>query len=249
MPGYYLTTDERQIREIQREFHDVRNVLDKGVPPALNRTVENTRQDIVSRLSGANPGLDKMDIHKATKTKKASPRDWSGHVELSGPGVPVGKLDVRLGRQTEVTDIASAKQSAWLFYNVFKPKYGAAAMYSTAYRITRKVYQNITYRVSGVSKSLAGTGAFPIAKRFGRLGIFKRREGFGKRLMEMRGPSLFRMMDENTAMLKAIVDENTRGFERQLEKLNVKHSLTIPRYPLRLMPRYPIRIPELGVSG
>ncbi len=248
---FMLTTDERQVRDLQRELRGVRDVLEREVPPALNRTVENTRQDIVDRMDADLPGVKKTDIRKATKTTKASPTNWSGQVELSGPGVPVAKLDVRLGRKTEVTETASEKQSAWLFYNIFKLKYGAAAVYSTAYRIKRMVHKNITYRVSGQIKSLAGMGAFPMPKRFGRLGIFKRREGFGgirKKLIEMRGPSLFRILDENTVMMRDITRENTKGFERELEKLNERHSLTIPRHPLRLIPRHPIDTTELGVS-
>ncbi len=248
MLGVLLTTDERQVRALQREFNDVPNVLDRVVPPALNRSVEKTRQDIVNRLAAANPGLTRPDIHKATKTKKASPSDWSGQVEMSGHGVPVANLDVRLGGKTEVTSIASEKQSAWLFHNIFKPKYGAAAVYSTAYRIARKVYQNITYRVSGQTKSLAGTGAFPIPKRFGRMGIFERRKGFGgmkEKIREIRGPSLFRILDENTVMMRDITREATRGFERELEKLNERHELLIPRQPLRLFPRQSLT--ELGV--
>ncbi len=245
----FLTTDERQIREIQREFRNVPQVLDREVPEALNRTVEKTQQDIVGRLAADIPGLKKMDIRNATRTKKASARNWSGHVELFGPGVPVGKLDVRLGVKTEVTKIASAKQSAWLFYNVFKPKYGAAAMYSTAYRITRKVYKNITYRVSGRTKSLAGTGAFPMSARFGRKGIFKRRDLFGG-IREMRGPSLFQILDNNKAMLKSIIQENTKGFERELEKLSERHLVYLPRQPQSLhIPRHAIDTTGLGVSG
>ncbi len=249
MVGFMLTTDERQVRDLQRELRGVREVLEREVPPALNRTVAKTRQDIVDRMDADLPGVKKTDIHKATKTTKASPTNWSGQVELSGPGVPVADLDVRLGRQTEVVEIASEKKSAWLFLNVFIPKYGAAAMYSTAYRITRMVHKNITYRVSGQIKSLAGTGAFPMPIKFGRLGIFKRREGFGgigKKLTEMRGPSLFRIMDENKVMLRRITRENTRGFERELEKLSERHALHIPRQPLRLIPRHST---DMGVSG
>ncbi len=118
---FMLTTDERQVRDLQRELRGVRDVLEREVPPALNRTVENTRQDIVDRMDADLPGVRKSDIHSATKTTKASPSDWSGQVELSGPRVPVADLDVRLGTQTELEEIASPRQSAWLFYNIYKP--------------------------------------------------------------------------------------------------------------------------------
>ncbi len=246
MPGFFLTVDERQVRDLQREFRDVQNVLDREVPPAVNRAVENTRQDVVSRMDADLPGVRKMDIHNATKTTKATPANWSGQVEMSGPGVPVGNLDVRLGQPTEVTEIASEKQSAWLFHNVFKPKYGAAAMYSTAYRIKRMVYNNITYRVSGQVKSLAGMGAFPMPAKFGRTGIFKRRKGFGgirEKLTEMRGPSLFDIFDQNTAMMRDIVEENTRRFERDLESMFDGRGVDlIPRIPIK-------RLTDPGVSG
>lgn len=228
----YLTVDEKQVRKLQRDLREVPNVLDKEVPEALNKTIEKTENDIVDRMAAANPGIKKQYIRRASRTTKASPSNWSAEVGLSGPGVPVADLDVRLGRKTEVTEIASKKQSLWLYYNVFKPKYGATAIFSTAYRIARKVHQNITYRVSGQTRSLAGTGAFPIDMRFGRTGIFKRRKGFGgirEKLREMRGPSLFEMLDENTAMLKGITDDNVKGFERELEKLNRRHSMFIPR--------------------
>jgi len=232
----FLTTDKRQVRGIQREFYNVPNVLSREVPPAINRVAERTRRYIANRMAGANPGLTKKDIHSATKTEKARPTTWEGKVLMFGPRVPVAKLDARLGKKTETTVIASAKQSAWLFYNVFKRKYGAAAVYSTAYHIARKSYQNITYRVNGRTKSLAGTGAFPIAARFGRKGIFRR---IGEKLIEMRGPSLFQILDENTAMMRDIIREANDGFMAELEKINERHSLHIPRHPIKL--------PELGV--
>ncbi len=226
MAGFFLTVDEGQVRGIQRDFYNVRNVLSREIPLAINRVTGMARTSIAKRMAGANPGLTKKEIHSATSTEKARPAKWEGTVLMSGPRVPVSKLDVRLGTKTETTVIASERQSAWLFYNVFKRKYGASAVFSTAYQIAKKSFENITYRVNGRTNSLAGTGAFPIGAGLGLNGIYRR---VGDKVKEIRGPSLFQMLDENTAMMRDIIRENDRGFEAELRKLNKRYSLHIPR--------------------
>ena len=246
-----LTANNSRIRELQRQLDEYPDVLDREVPRAINRTTENTRKDVATRLSADISGITKDDVIRATKTKDARSRNWSGHVELSTRCVPVGKLNMRLGTTSDVFDIATPKQSAWLFYNVFRKQYGDNAIYSRAYQIVRKVHQNITYRVSGRTRSLAGTGAFPISIGAGKTRIFKRigaLRNIKERLVEMRGPSLFQILDENTAMLRKITEENTRGFERELEKISIRHPLFISRQPLRLISRVPIDLSELGVG-
>lgn len=245
-----LIANSSVIREIQNNLDEYPDVLNREVPRAINRTVKTTRMDIATRLSADISGVTKDDVIRATKTRDARSANWSGHVELSNRRVPVGKLNMRLGQQSERLDIATPKQSSWLFYNVFRRKYGDSAVYSRAYHIVRKVYENITYRVGGRTRSLAGTGAFPVRTGIGKTGIFKRMGALGNitdKLIEMRGPSLFQILDENKAMLKKITEENTRGFERELEKINVRHPLFIQRQPLGLIPRIPINLRELEV--
>ncbi len=217
-----LTANINRMREIRRDLDDFPEVLDREVPRAINRTVDKTRADISTQLSAGISGITKDDVIRATKTKDARSRNWSGHVELSTRRVPIGKLNMRLGTTSDVFDIATPKQSAWLFYNVFRKQYGDSTVFSRAYQIVRKVYQNITYRVGGRTRSLAGTGAFPIKTGAGKMGIFKRIGSIGNvrgRVVEMRGPSLFHILDEQRAVLKKITDDNTRGFERQLESM------------------------------
>ncbi len=234
----FLTVDKGQVRGIQRDFYNVHNVLSREVPLAINRVTEMSRLYIAKRMAGANPGLTKKEIHSATTTEKARPSTWEGKVLMSGPRVPVAKLDVRLGTQTETTKIASEKQSAWLFYNVFKRKYGAAAVFSTAYQIARKSFENITYRVNGRTRSLAGTGAFPINAGLRLEGIFKRA---GDKVREIKGPSLFQILDGNTVMMRDITRDLTKGFEDQLESM-------LDGRGVDLIPRVPIeRLTDAGV--
>ncbi len=241
-----LMVNSRVIREIQSDLDSFPDVLDREVPRAINRTVKKTRMDIASRLSADISGVTKGDVIKATKTKDARRTNWSGHVELSNRRVPVGKLNMRLGTKSDVFDIATPKQSAWLFYNVFQKQYGDSAIYSRAYQIVRKVYQNITYRVGGRTRSLAGTGAFPVSTGTGITRIFKRIGALGnisEKLIEMRGPSLFQIMDQQRSVLKKITDENTRGLERELESM-------FDGLGVDLIPRIPIRrLTDAGVPG
>lgn len=241
-----LMVNRSRVRQIQRGLDNFPDVLGREVPRAINRTAETTRRDIATRLSADISGISKDDVLRATKTKDARSKDWSGHVELSRHRVPVGKLNMRLGTKSDVFDIATPRQSAWLFYNVFRKKYGDSAIYSRAYRIVRKVYQNIKYRVGGRTRSLAGTGAFPIRTGIGKMGIFKRIGALGnisERLVEMRGPSLFQMLDQQKSVLKKITDDNTRGLERQLESM-------FDGLGVDLIPRIPIRrLTDAGVIG
>ena len=213
-----VTIDQRRIREIQRIFRQFPKEVGRVMQHSINRTAEKARKAIVDRLAAVNPGLKKKDIRKSTKIKKASRSNWSARVDVSGPGIPLIKMGARLGRKTKVVEIASAKQSAWLFHNVFKLKYGAAAVYSTAYRITRKVRQNITYKEGGVTKSLAGTGAFVATMKSGHKGIFKRREGLGgRKITEMRGKSVGEMLQTSGLLLRRIEEDAAKGLETEID--------------------------------
>lgn len=215
-----VTIDQRRIREIQRVFRQFPNEVGRLMKDSINRTATKARKLIVDRLAAVNPGLKKKNIRKAVKLgTRATRTRWSAHVNVKGPGIPLIDMGARLGRKTKVVEIASAKQSTWLFYNVFKKKYGDSAVYSNAYRIVRKVHQNITYRERGVTKSLAGTGAFVATMPSGHKGIFKRREGFGgKAITEMRGPSVGAMLERSGLLLRRIEEDAAKGLEVEIDK-------------------------------
>ena len=212
--------DQRRIREIQRIFRQFPNEVGRLMRDSINRTATKARKNVVDRLAATNPGLKKKNIRKATKIKpKASLKRWSASVNVKGPGIPLIDMGAKLGRKTKVTEIATAKQSAWLFYNVFKPKYGSAAVYSTAYRLVKKVRQNITYKEGGVTKSLAGTGAFVATMKTGHKGIFKRRDGFGgQAIREMRGPSVGEMLNQSRIVMSRIEQDAAKGLEVEIDK-------------------------------
>ena len=212
--------DQRRIREIRRIFSRFPNEVGRLMKDAINRTATKARKMIVDRLAAVNPGLKKKNIRKAVKLGlRATRTRWSASVNVRGPGIPLINMGARVGRKTKTVEIATAKQSAWLFYNVFQKKYGDSAIYSTAYRLVRKVHQDITYKSRGVTKSLAGTGAFVATMPSGQKGIFKRREGFrGKAITEMKGPSVAQMLEQSGLLLKRIESDAVKGLEIEIDK-------------------------------
>lgn len=212
--------DERRIREIRRIFSQFPNEVGRLMKDSINRTATKARKLIVDRLAVLSPGLKKKDIRKAVKIgQRATRTKWTARVNVRGPGIPLINMGARVGRKTKVVEIATAKQSAWLFYNVFRKKYGDNAVYSKAYRLVRKVNQNITYKLRGETKSLAGTGAFVATMPSGHRGIFKRREGFrGKAIVEMKGPSVAQMLETSGLLLKRIETDAAKGLEEEVDK-------------------------------
>lgn len=212
--------DQRRMREIRRIFSQFPNEVGRLMKDAINRTATKARKLIVDRLAAVNPGLKKKNIRKAVKIgQKATRTKWTALVNVRGPGIPLINLGARVGRKTKTTEIATEKQSAWLFYNVFQKKYGDMAVFSKAYRIVRKVSQNITYKLGGRTKSLAGSGAFIATMPSGHKGIFKRREGFrNKAIVEMKGPSVAQMLERSGLLIKRIEEDAQKSLGIEVDK-------------------------------
>lgn len=212
--------DQRRMREIRRIFSQFPKEVGRLMKDSINRTATKARKLIVDRLAAVNPGLKKKNIRKAVKLGiRATQTRWTARVNVRGPGIPLINLGARVGRKTKTVEIATEKQSAWLFYNVFKKKYGDSAVFSKAYRLVRKVAQNITYKLGGQTKSLAGTGAFIATMPSGHKGIFKRREGFGgKAITEMKGPSVAQMLERSGLLIKRIEEDAQKSLGIEVDK-------------------------------
>lgn len=216
--GVDITVDERQLKRMRSQFKNWPQATGRIMRESINRSATKTRKRIIDRIHQLNPSIKKKDIRKSTRFKgkdRATNKRWSATVWISGAGIPLIKF-AKKGRKSKVVKQAGVKQSIWLFYNVFRPKYGAAAIFSTSYRIVRKAYQKITTRVNGESKSLQGTGAFIATMKSGHTGIYKRVAG-SRAIREMKGPSLSTMLDQGI-ILKRIKQDAGKELRDDIEK-------------------------------
>ena len=214
-----VTIDQKRIREIQRIFRDYPKQVPRLMRDSINRTAEKARKAIVDRLAAVNPGLIKKNIRKNTTISRATTSALQANVKVGGRKVPLINMGAKTGRRTKFVEIASVKRSVWLFYNVFKPKYGDMAIFSYHYKMKRQVHQNITYQDGRKTKSLAGTGAFVATMKSGHRGIFKRREGFGnKAIVEMTGPTIGQMLERSGLLLTRIEARAVKGLELEIDK-------------------------------
>ncbi len=212
-----VTIDQRRIREIQRMFRGFPGEAQKVLQHSINRVAQKTRKLVVDRVAWKNPGMKKKDIRKSVRLGRRATRSrLSATVLVRGPGIPAIKMGAQIGRKTKWIEELDARQSAWLFFNVFKARYGASAVFSTNYKVTRKVHKNISYVDDG--KRIRVHGGFVATMPSGHKGIFKRREGFGGRaIREVRGPSIAEMLLRTGTTLLKIETEAGKGLEREID--------------------------------
>lgn len=215
-----IQVDDARLQYMRQAFARWPRAVEEIMRESLNRTAEKARTTLKERIAAALPGMKTGRILSRLKLTKATLKKWTANVGISGKGLPVSQLGFKAGRTKKTYFHASEKHSAWLYYHVFLPKYGDAAVYSRSYRIMRKAYPNMTYQVMGQTVTINEPGAFvqTVKSRFalagakGHRGVFIPREdrkgkaGF-QGVHEAYGPGLGSMLaDEKTTLEKVKVE-------------------------------------------
>ncbi len=217
-----VTIDPKQVARISRMFRDWPGAVPRIFKESINRTAAKAKTNTVRRIVQLTKGLKRKDVNKQVRLYRATLKNWSALIRVKDRGIPISKLGMKAGRAKKTIFEASARQSAWLFYNVFKPKYGAAAVFSRNYRIRRKTHQNITYQVMGQTKQ-APPGAFvqtvknPWAGEGAgaHKGVFVQRAGGGIR--ELFGPGIGEMLGRQMGEVNKIKAEAGKGLTANVD--------------------------------
>lgn len=209
--------DEKKLRRIAKQFSRWPKAMPKIMKESINSTASKARTRVKKRIGELLKGVRKKDIHRRIDLRKATLTRWAATITFTSKGFPLSKLGVRKGRTTktiEPTD--SPRQAAWLYYNVFKPKYGEAAIFSYHYNRIYKKYIGITYSIMGRRKKLTVPGAFWLEiESTGHKGIFIKKDNGD--IQEVYGPSLGMMMAQNKSELERMTTETMAGLNKDID--------------------------------
>lgn len=136
--------DHNQIEKVREYLRSVPHKLPVVLTRGINRTLTTVRAETVRRLKKAIK-LDADMIRKRIRIYKATRTFLRGKVWIGGKDSPLGRFDARQSTRTRLVT-ADTKQSAWLYYNVFRKKYGEKARFSFHYKIRRRV-PKVTYNL------------------------------------------------------------------------------------------------------
>lgn len=201
----HIKIDERQLAKIQKLLKNV----PKGMPKAMSRGINKTAlwaRTRIARKIKEKSSLKVGDIRNAIKLRKATLKTWSAILDIDDERIPLIKFKAKQSKKKH-TFLAGAKQSAWLYYNIFKPKYGPAAAFSMSYRVTR-MFPVVTYEMFNQKKEI--TDAFIGTMPSGHRGIFRRRafgeggEGGRHPLYELQGPSVGKLFEGSAGIARRV---------------------------------------------
>jgi hypothetical protein len=226
-PFVTIQYDEHSLSRLRAVFARWPGAVPKIMKESINATSDKARTSIVRRVQQYMKGFRAKDIRARIKQRKATLDRWESTLRISSKGLPITKMGFKQGRVKKVYFEATSKQSVWLYHNVFKPKYGDAAVFSTKYRIARKSYPNMTYQVMGKTVSVTTPGAFiqTVKNKWaadgaaGHKGVFVTREGYGgKALSEVFGPGLGTMLQDQKGELQAVEREAFATLEDNINR-------------------------------
>lgn len=206
----HIKVDEAQLAKIQKLLRGV----PKGMPKAMSRGINKTAlwaRTRIARKIKEKSALKVGDIRKAIKIRKATLQRWSAVLNIEDEKIPLIKFKAKQSKRKH-TFVTNEKQSAWLYYNIFKPKYGPAAAFSLSYRVTR-MFPVVTYEMFNQKKEI--TDAFIGTMPSGHKGIFRRSsyaaeqgESYGQGgrypIYELQGPSVGKLFEGSAGIARRV---------------------------------------------
>ena len=200
-----IRVNESQLAKIQKLLKNV----PKGMPKAMTRGINKTAlwaRTRIARKVKEKSSLKISDIRSGIRLQKATFSKWSATLNIDDERIPLIKFKAKQSKKKH-TFLAGAKQSAWLYYNIFKPKYGPAAAFSMSYRVTR-MFPVVTYEMFNQKKEI--TDAFIGTMPSGHRGIFRRRafgeggEGGRHPVYELQGPSVGKLFEGSAGIARRV---------------------------------------------
>ena len=209
-----VTINKRQLNRALAPLKRFPKVITKVMKESINRTAAKTKTRIEKALTNLT-GLKKKDVKRNVRVRKATNAKLSATVSTFGSGIPLIKF-TKKGRLSNVIVQTTLEQSLWLFFNVFKVKYGPDAVFSKSYRIKQKQHKNITVNTGGGSRQIrTDEDAFVATMPSGHVGIFERD---GDSIKEKRGPSPGELLEKGGILVRRIQDDAAKGLASDIEK-------------------------------
>ena len=189
MADVAIKFDEAKLRMVRDILADIPRAMPKVMSRALNKTGTSSKAEIV-RLIAKRSKLKQKDVKKSIRVKKATYNRWRYDINIWGRGIPLIRFRAR-ERKKKVTIKTTLRQAMFLFYKVFRPRFGLQAVFKKQYTIRRKL---------GFVTADTGLGrkqypkAFIATMKSGHRGVFVR-TGRGRTIAELYGPSAGRLFE------------------------------------------------------
>lgn len=216
-----ITIDDAKIRQLEWAFRSWPKAITRILKESINQTANQCRTRFVRTVREI-VELKAWTIRRSITVKGATNETLSATVSLSGR-LHAGEESIARGTIEERIITASPAQSTWLYFNVFKKKYGDAAIFSWAYHVRRKIESGVGWILAG-TRWWAPTDAF-VAQGRGRLCVFRVRSsmqsGFktgGQNLELLHGPAIGQVIESATGLMNTIKAETFAGLEKNIDK-------------------------------
>ena len=183
MADVEIKFDKAKLKAIERMFADMPKAMPMIMSRAVNKTGTSTRTEIVRKIA-ARSKLKQKDVKKGIRTTRATYKNWRYIINIMGRGIPLIYFKTRQRKKT-VKIKTTLRQAVFLFYKIFRPKFGLEAVFSRQYTIKRKL-GFVTADTGRGPKQIPG--AFIATMKSGHRGVFAR-TGKGRTIRQLYGPS------------------------------------------------------------
>ena len=202
--------DEAKLRMVRNMLEGIPRAMPKVMSRALNKTGTSTRAEIVRRIAEKSK-LKQKDIKKSIKTTRATYTRWRYDINIRGRGIPLINFRARERKKTVIIK-TTLKQAAFLFYKVFRPRFGMEAVFSKQYTIKRKL--GFVTADTGLGRKQY-PNAFIATMKSGHKGVFVN-TGSGRTIAELYGPSAGQLFEGTGAIAADVQKSATEKLEKNI---------------------------------
>ena len=211
MADVEIKFDEAKLKMIQQMLADFPKEMPKVMSRALNKTGTSVKTEIVRKLA-ASSKMKQKDVKKGISTKKATYKRWQYDINIMGKKIPLIYFRAKERKRT-VTIKTTLKQSVFLFYKVFKPRFGLEAIFKKQYTIKRKL-GFVTADTGRGRKSYPK--AFIATMKSGHKGVFKS-TGRGSAIRQLYGPSAGELFEGAAGIATEVQNSAMEKLEKNID--------------------------------
>ena len=216
--------DKAKLRSIQNMLKGIPGAMPKVMTRGINKTVGAAVAEI-KRVIADDVNVQKKDISKAIKVHKATYGRWVADIDVYSKRIPLFKFRGKTGAKKTVMISTTPKQSAWLYFNVFRDKYGEAAIFSRSYTIKQKRYIGASYEIDKGKRETMRGDEFMATMKSGHKGIFSRKHPGSNRITESAGPSIGGFLEKRGRIKKV----ETKAVEKLTQNIDMQVKLMLER--------------------
>lgn len=122
---------------IRQKLKDIPEKMPMVLSRGINRTLLSTRAETVRQIRPIMP-VTQREMRSRIRIYNSTRAHLRGKLWVGGKDMPLSRFGAKQTTRTHLVATTPA-QALWLYYNVFKKKYGPGAKFSWHYKIKRRL--------------------------------------------------------------------------------------------------------------